>query len=81
VAGDRVELTGATDAVGSSTATVERAAGIGGRWRGSGHTQSKRESEGVRLRARGSKGARTRGRGRRTCRRGRVHSEGSWARG
>jgi hypothetical protein len=31
VAGDRAELTGATDAVGSSTATVERAVDVGGR--------------------------------------------------
>ena len=31
VAGDRVELTGATDAAGSSTATVERAVDVGGR--------------------------------------------------
>jgi hypothetical protein len=30
VAGDRAELTGATDAAGSSTATVERAADVGG---------------------------------------------------
>jgi hypothetical protein len=32
VAGDRVELTGATNAVGSSTATIERVADVGGRW-------------------------------------------------
>jgi hypothetical protein len=31
VAGDRAELTGATDAAGSSTATVERAADVDGR--------------------------------------------------
>jgi hypothetical protein len=31
VAGDRAELTGATDAAGSSTATVERATNVGGR--------------------------------------------------
>jgi hypothetical protein len=33
VVGDRAELTGATDAARSSTATVERAAGVGERWR------------------------------------------------
>jgi hypothetical protein len=33
VAGDRVELTEATDAAGSSTVTVERAADVGERWR------------------------------------------------
>jgi hypothetical protein len=34
VACDRAELTGATNAAGSSTATIERAEDIGGRWRG-----------------------------------------------
>jgi hypothetical protein len=34
---DRAELTGATDAARSSTATVERVADVGGQWRGSGH--------------------------------------------
>jgi hypothetical protein len=43
VAGDRAELTGATDATGSSTATVERAAYVGGRWQGSGHARRARE--------------------------------------
>jgi hypothetical protein len=43
VAGDRAELTGATDAAGSSTATLERAADVGGRWRGSGRARRARE--------------------------------------
>ena len=43
VAGDRAKLTGATDAAGSSTATVEWAADVGGRWRGSGHARRARE--------------------------------------
>jgi hypothetical protein len=33
VAGDRVELTGATDMAGSSMATVERATDVDERWR------------------------------------------------
>jgi hypothetical protein len=45
VVGDRAELTGATDAAGSSTATVERATGFGGRWRGSGRVRRVRERE------------------------------------
>jgi hypothetical protein len=32
VAGDRAELTGATNAAGSSTATVERVVAVGERW-------------------------------------------------
>jgi hypothetical protein len=47
VAGDRAELTGATDAAGSSTATVERAADVGGRWQSSGRARRAREGEGV----------------------------------
>jgi hypothetical protein len=43
VAGDRAELTGTIDAAGSSTATVERTAGVGGRWRGFGRTRRARE--------------------------------------
>jgi hypothetical protein len=43
VVGDRTELTGATDAAGSSTATVERAADVGGWWRGSGRARKMRE--------------------------------------
>jgi hypothetical protein len=43
VADDRAELTGATDAAGSSMATVERAADVGGWWRGSGHAHRARE--------------------------------------
>jgi hypothetical protein len=43
VAGDRAELTRATDAAGSSTATVERAMNVGGRWRGSGRARRARE--------------------------------------
>ena len=43
VAGDRAELTGATDAAGSSTATVERTADIGGRWQESGRACRARE--------------------------------------
>jgi hypothetical protein len=43
VVGDRAELTGATDAAGSSTATVERAADVGGRWRSSLVTRAERE--------------------------------------
>jgi hypothetical protein len=35
VAGDRAELTGATGTAGSSTATVERAVDVSGRWQGS----------------------------------------------
>jgi hypothetical protein len=88
VAGDRAELTRATDAAGSSTATVERAADVGGRWRGSGRARRARErARGVRLRAqvsegrwaskaRGSNGARAQGRGRRTRGHGRVHGGG-----
>jgi hypothetical protein len=45
VAGDRAELTGATDAAGSSTTTVERAADVGGRWRSSLVTRAERERE------------------------------------
>jgi hypothetical protein len=96
VAGDRAELTGATDAARSSTATVERVADVGGRWRSSLVTRAERErereGEGVWLRAqvsegrwasraRGSKGTQARGRGRRTRGRGRVHGGGSWAGG
>jgi hypothetical protein len=56
VVGDKAELTGATDAAGSSTATVERAADVGGQWRGTGRARRARE------RARGSaKGASERG--------------------
>jgi hypothetical protein len=93
VAGDRTELTVATDAAGSSTVTVERAVDVGGWWRGSGRARRVRERAGggFRLRAqvsegrwasraRGSKGAQARGRGRRTRRRGCVHGGGSWAR-
>jgi hypothetical protein len=43
VAGDRVELTGVIDTAGSSTATVERATDVGGRWRGSGRARAERE--------------------------------------
>jgi hypothetical protein len=43
VAGDRAELTGATDAAGSSTATIERATDVGGRWRSSLVTRAERE--------------------------------------
>jgi hypothetical protein len=43
VAGDRVELTGAIDAVGSSMVTVERAADVDGRWRSSLVTRVERE--------------------------------------
>jgi hypothetical protein len=43
VAMDSVELTGATNAVGSSTATVERAGGVGRRWWGSGRVRRVRE--------------------------------------
>jgi hypothetical protein len=43
VAGDKVELTGATDAAGSSTTTVERAANVSGRWRSSGRKCRARE--------------------------------------
>jgi hypothetical protein len=43
VAGDRVELTGATDASGSSTATVERATDVGGQWRSSLVTRAEQE--------------------------------------
>jgi hypothetical protein len=35
VAGDKAELTGATDTAGSSTTIVERAAAVGRRWQGS----------------------------------------------
>jgi hypothetical protein len=41
--GDRAELTGATYTAGSSTATVERAADVGGRWWGSGRERRARE--------------------------------------
>jgi hypothetical protein len=88
-AGDRAELTEATDATGSSTTTVERAADgrrtVAGLW---SRGQSEREGDGVRLRAqvsegggreghRAQKGARTRGRGQRMRGRGRVHGGGS----
>jgi hypothetical protein len=85
VAGDRAELTGATDAAGSSTATVERAADVGERWwncQGArAGRERERESESARLRAQmsrgkwasSSKGARACGNGRRTRGRGRVH--------
>jgi hypothetical protein len=43
VAGDRAELTGATDATGSSTVTVERAADVGGRSRSSLVTHAEQE--------------------------------------
>jgi hypothetical protein len=43
VAGDSAELTGATDTAGSSTATVEQAAGVGRRWRGSSRARRARE--------------------------------------
>jgi hypothetical protein len=43
VAGDRAELTGATNVAGSSTTTVERAVDVGGRWRGSGRARRVRE--------------------------------------
>jgi hypothetical protein len=43
VSGDRAELTRATDTVGSSTATVERATDVGGRWRSSLVTRAERE--------------------------------------
>jgi hypothetical protein len=43
VAGDRVELTGATDVERSSKATVERAADVGGWWRGSSRARRARE--------------------------------------
>jgi hypothetical protein len=43
VAGDSAELTGATDAVGSSTATVERTASVDKRWWGSGRARRARE--------------------------------------
>jgi hypothetical protein len=43
VAGDSTELTWATDTAGSSTAIVERAAGIGRRWRGYGRARKARE--------------------------------------
>ena len=56
MAGVREELTGATDAAGSSSATVERAADVGGRWWGSGRARRARERGGVRLRAQVSEG-------------------------
>jgi hypothetical protein len=43
VAGDRTELTGATDAAGSSTAAVEWVADVGVWWRGSGHARRARD--------------------------------------
>jgi hypothetical protein len=43
VAGDRAEINGATDVAVSSTATVERATDVGGRWRGSGRARRARE--------------------------------------
>ena len=43
VAGDRAELTGATNATESSTTTVEHAADVGGRWQGSGRVRRTRE--------------------------------------
>jgi hypothetical protein len=43
VAGDRVELTGATVAAGSSMVTVERATDVDGRWRSSLVTRVERE--------------------------------------
>jgi hypothetical protein len=43
VAGDRAKLTRATDAAGSSTATVEWAAKVGGRWWGSGRARRARD--------------------------------------
>jgi hypothetical protein len=43
VAGDRAELTGAIDAVGSSTTTVERAANVDQQWQSSGRARRARE--------------------------------------
>jgi hypothetical protein len=43
VVGDKAELTWAIDAAGSSTATVERAADVGGQWRGTGRARRARE--------------------------------------
>jgi hypothetical protein len=43
VAGDRAELSGTTDAAGSSTATVERTADVGGRWWSFGRARRARE--------------------------------------
>jgi hypothetical protein len=43
VSGDSAELTGATDAAGSSTAIVERATSVGRRWRGSGRARRARK--------------------------------------
>jgi hypothetical protein len=43
VAGGRAKLTGATDTTGSSTATVERAANIDGRWWSSLVARAERE--------------------------------------
>jgi hypothetical protein len=84
VAGDSAELTGATDAAGSSTTTIEQASGVGRWWRGSGHARRARErasgfgrvrewERGGGRAGRGSKVARGRGRGRRTRGHGRVH--------
>jgi hypothetical protein len=57
VVGDRVELTGATDATGSCTATVERAVDVGGWWQSSLVTRAERErGRGGRLRAQMSEG-------------------------
>jgi hypothetical protein len=58
VAGDRAELTGATNVAGSSTVTVERAADVGERWQNclGARAGRERESESARLRAQMSKG-------------------------
>jgi hypothetical protein len=45
VASDRSELTGTTHAAGSSTATVEQTADVGGRWRGFGRARRVRKRE------------------------------------
>jgi hypothetical protein len=77
VVGDRAELTGAIDTAGSSTATVERATGVGGRWRGSGCARRARERE----RGGSAEGASERGEvGEQGARLKRVTDAGMWAR-
>jgi hypothetical protein len=88
VAGDRAELTGATDAAGSSTTIVEQAANVGerrwsclgaraGRERGRECSAEGANEQGkVGERGVGSKGARVCGGGRKTRGRGRVHDGG-----
>jgi hypothetical protein len=57
VAGDRAELTGATDAAGSPTTTVERAVDVGERWQSClVRVQGERGGERARQRAQMSRG-------------------------